>query len=242
MRRPRHQRKEHTDKKKKKHRKPTMPKEERRERREYNLRPKSANQAEYIRAIVESDLVIATGPAGSGKSHIATAMACQYWLEQKIDRIIITRPAVEATEAKLGFLPGDLHQKIHPYLVPVFDEMGHYFRPDEIKKMIAEEAIQVVPLNFMRGRNFHNAFVILDEGQNTTFDELKMFLTRTGQNTKVVINGDLTQSDIFGSGLHKMIDRLSHPDVLEGVSIIKLTAIDVVRSLFVKRLVSRIGE
>ncbi len=203
----------------------------------YQLKPKTDNQREYIRAVVESDITFAIGPAGSGKSHVATAMGCQALLLGTVDRVVITRPIVESAQNGMGFLPGDLNQKIHPYLVPLLDEMALYFRRDEVIKLMTERKIDVVPLNFMRGRNFHNAFIIGDEFQNATYEEIKMFLTRTGQNSKVIVTGDLSQYDIGNSGLADVIAKLRG---VEGVSIVELNQLDIVRSAIVARIASKL--
>lgn len=203
----------------------------------YDLKPKTHNQINYIRAVVESDITFAVGPAGSGKTHIASSMACQALLRGTVDKIILTRPVVESSEHSMGFLPGDLNQKIHPYLVPLLDEVSLYFRRDEVIKMMTERKIEIVPLNFMRGRNFHHSFIIGDEFQNATYAEIKMFLTRTGFESKVVVTGDITQSDIHNSGLEEAIRRLRD---VEGVSFVELTALDIVRSKIVERIAGKL--
>ena len=143
------------------------------------LKAKTDNQFEYKRAIAESDITICTGPAGTGKTAVSVGLACEYLTSGKVEKIIITRPVVESGKG-LGFLPGSFHDKIHPYLIPVIEEMNGYLGSESVKKLRAENIIEICPLEYMRGRNFHNAFIILDEAQNATFEQIKMFLTRMG--------------------------------------------------------------
>jgi phosphate starvation-inducible PhoH-like protein len=203
------------------------------------LRPKSDNQTEYIRTIVETDVTICSGPAGSGKTTIAVGLACQYILEEKIEKIIVTRPVVESGRG-LGFLPGTFQEKIHPYLVPIMEEMGMYLLSTECQKFIATNVIEIVPLEYMRGRNFHNSFMILDEAQNATLEQIKMFITRIGRNAKAVINGDITQTDLpddCNNGLAHCMDRL---EKVKGVGIVRLDESDIVRNKLIGRILARI--
>jgi phosphate starvation-inducible PhoH-like protein len=203
------------------------------------LRPKSNNQAEYIRAMVESDVTICSGPAGSGKTSVAVGLACQYILEEKIEKVIITRPVVESGRG-LGFLPGTFQEKIHPYLIPIIEEMKMYLLSTEHKKFMATNIIEVVPLEYMRGRNFHNCFMILDEAQNATLEQIKMFITRIGKNSKAIINGDTTQTDLpsnHGDGLSHCMDRLGG---IEGVGIVRLNESDIVRNKLISKIIARI--
>lgn len=205
------------------------------------LSPKTQNQAEYIRAIIESDITICVGPAGSGKTTVSVGLACEHLSHGKIERIIITRPIIESGRG-LGFLPGSFHDKIHPYLVPVMEEMNKYFAPPTIEKLRKEEIVQACPLEYMRGRNFHNSFMILDEAQNATLEQIKMFVTRIGKNSRAVINGDLGQTDLPShskNGLRTCIDRL---DNLKGVSICKLTTEDIIRNRIISSILSRLED
>jgi len=201
------------------------------------LSPKTENQAEYIRTMVENDVTICSGPAGSGKTAVAVGLACDHLLDNKVEKIIITRPVVESGKG-LGFLPGTFAEKIHPYLVPVLEEMNKYFAPAALSKMQAENIIEVCPLEYMRGRNFHNSFMILDEAQNATFEQIKMFITRIGRESKAVINGDIDQSDLpskMRGGLEKCMDSLEN---IKGVGISELDREDIIRN----RLISKILE
>ena len=201
------------------------------------LSPKTENQAEYIRTMVENDVTICSGPAGSGKTAVAVGLACDHLLDNKVEKIIITRPVVESGKG-LGFLPGTFSEKIHPYLVPVLEEMNKYFAPAALSKMQAENIIEVCPLEYMRGRNFHNSFMILDEAQNATFEQIKMFITRIGRESKAVINGDIDQSDLpskMRGGLEKCMDSLEN---IKGVGISELDREDIIRN----RLISKILE
>ena len=203
------------------------------------LRPKSDNQTEYIRAMVESDVTICSGPAGSGKTSVAVGLACQHILEEKVEKIIITRPVVESGRG-LGFLPGTFQEKIYPYLIPIIEEMKMYLLSTEHKKFMAANVIEVVPLEYMRGRNFHNCFMILDEAQNATLEQIKMFITRIGRGSKAIINGDTTQTDLpynHGGGLSHCMDKL---DGIEGVGIVRLNESDIVRNKLISKIIAHI--
>lgn len=193
------------------------------------LKPKSKNQAEYLRCMCESDVTFCSGPAGSGKTALAVGLASQYLLEGKVEKIIITRPVVESGRG-LGFLPGTLTEKILPYLIPVIEEMKLYLGTETFNQSRGQNIIELCPLEYMRGRNFHNAFMILDEAQNATFEQIKMFLTRIGLGSKAVINGDITQTDLDDrceGGLDDCMTKLTQVD---GVSICKLFGSDIVRN------------
>ena len=168
---------------------------QRKERAGRKLKPKTENQAKYIREMIDSDITICIGPAGTGKTTIAVGVACEQILEGKIDRIIVTRPVVESGKG-LGFLPGTFQDKIHPYLVPIFEEMNMYLSTQVTERLIKEKHVEICPLEYMRGRNFHNSFIILDEAQNATYEQIKMLITRMGSQSKRVINGDIEQSDL----------------------------------------------
>ena len=204
------------------------------------LKPKTDNQADYIRTMVDADVTLCSGPAGTGKTAVAVGLACEYILEKKVDKIIITRPVVESGRG-LGFLPGTFTEKIHPYLVPVLEEMNLYLLPDKVNSLRSMNLIEVCPLEYMRGRNFHNAFMILDEAQNCTHEQIKMFLTRIGRNSKAIINGDTEQSDLplsMRGCVANCIDRLED---VEGVGICELTSADIVRNDVIARILSKLS-
>ena len=198
--------------------------------------PRSQNQAEYIKQLQERDLTFGLGPAGTGKTYLAVAVAVSMLLDNRIERIILSRPAVEAGE-RLGFLPGDLREKIDPYLRPLYDALYDMLPADQVLKRLGSNEIEVAPLAFMRGRTLSNAFVILDEAQNTTAVQMKMFLTRLGENSRMVVTGDLSQVDLprgVKSGLRDAIDALRD---VEGVGMTRFTDSDVVRHPLVTRIV-----
>lgn len=203
------------------------------------LKPKSINQENYIISMVENDVTICTGPAGSGKSSVAVGLACSWLLESKIEKIIITRPTVENGRG-LGYLPGNKDEKIHPYLVPVLEEMEQYLGKMVLTKYRDAGIIEMCPLEYMRGRNFHNSFMILDEAQNATFEQIKMFLTRIGMHSTAVINGDADQSDLpmsMRGGLEHVQKKLFG---LQGVGICQLDASDIVRNPIIGRILERL--
>ena len=189
--------------------------------------------------MVESDVTFCSGPAGTGKTAVAVGMASECILEDKVSKIIITRPVVESGRG-LGFLPGTLTDKVQPYLVPITEEMKLYLGLETYNSMRTTNTIEICPLEYMRGRNFHDSFIILDEAQNATFEQIKMFLTRIGIGSKAVINGDLDQTDLRGSeygGLHTCISKL---DNLAGVSICKLDNSDIVRNSIISSILERL--
>ena len=198
--------------------------------------PRSEKQKEYVRALRQSDIVISAGPAGTGKTFLAVAVALTMLLEKKIERIILSRPAVEAGE-RLGFLPGDMKEKVDPYLRPLYDSLYDLFHFEKIQRMIEIGDIEIAPLAFMRGRTLKNSFAILDEAQNATDTQIKMFLTRIGENSKIIVNGDPSQIDLPNksmSGLDKSKKLLSH---LSEISIIDFDHSDVVRHPLVSKIV-----
>ncbi|MBT5264004.1 MAG: PhoH family protein [Rhodospirillaceae bacterium] len=200
------------------------------------VEPRSPNQHAYIEALRRDELVFGLGPAGTGKTYLAVAMAVAMLKERKVDRLILSRPAVEAGE-RLGFLPGDLREKIDPYLRPLYDALYDMMSGEQVERQLAAGEIEVAPLAFMRGRTLSNAFVILDEAQNTTPTQMKMFLTRLGENSRMVVTGDLSQIDLpFGakSGLRDATDTLKG---VKGISYVEFTAADVVRHPLVTRIV-----
>lgn len=203
------------------------------------LKPKTKNQAEYIRSMIENDVTFCCGPAGSGKTAVAVGLACEHFLEDKVDKIIITRPVVEAGRG-LGFLPGTLTEKIQPYLVPVVEEMKLYLGVDTYNSTRSTNQVEMCPLEYMRGRNFHNAFMILDEAQNATYEQIKMFITRIGSDSKAVINGDAGQTDLdnrSGGGLNACMEKLQH---VTGVAVCKLTDEDIVRNSIISRILAKL--
>ena len=198
--------------------------------------PRSERQKNYVRALRESDIVISAGPAGTGKTFLAVAIGLTMLLEKKIERIILSRPAVEAGE-RLGFLPGDMKEKVDPYLRPLYDSLYDLFDFEKIQRMIEIGDIEIAPLAFMRGRTLKNSFAILDEAQNATDTQIKMFLTRIGENSKIVVNGDPTQIDlpnISMSGLVRSKNLLGH---LNEIAVIDFDHSDVVRHPLVSKIV-----
>ncbi len=192
------------------------------------IRPYSHMQANYIRSLFDNDMVFALGPAGTGKTYIAMAMGIYLYISGKVERIVLSRPAVEAGE-KLGFLPGDLKEKIDPFLRPLYDALFDMMPAERVNLMQENGEIEVAPLAFMRGRTISNAFVILDEAQNTTPTQMKMFLTRMGENSRMVITGDLSQVDLpkdVKSGLRDCVRKIEH---IDGIDVIRFSDGDVVR-------------
>lgn len=200
------------------------------------IRCKTRGQAIYYKAIMDNSVTFGLGPAGTGKTYLAVAVAVNMFKSKKIDKIILTRPAVEAGE-KLGFLPGDLQEKVDPYLRPLYDALEEMFGADNYIKLIERGSIEIAPLAYMRGRTLSNAFIILDEAQNTTQEQMKMFLTRMGEGSKVVINGDLTQIDLAKgqrSGLKHAVGILKD---IEDIAIVELGWRDIVRNRLVTEIV-----
>ncbi len=199
--------------------------------------PRTANQHVYINAMREHDMVIGIGPAGTGKTFLAVAYAIGELQAGRVTKIVLTRPVVEAGE-KLGFLPGDFYEKVHPYLRPLYDAFFTIVGPDRFRLLKEDEIIEIVPLAYMRGRTLEQALIILDEAQNTTPEQMKMFLTRMGSHSKVIINGDLTQIDLENkkrSGLVKVESILKN---VEGISFVRFTGEDVVRHKLVQRILA----
>jgi phosphate starvation-inducible PhoH-like protein len=198
--------------------------------------PRSEKQKEYVRALRQSEIIISAGPAGTGKTFLAVAVGLTMLLEKKIERIILSRPAVEAGE-RLGFLPGDMKEKVDPYLRPLYDSLYDLFHFEKIQRMIEIGDIEIAPLAFMRGRTLKNSFAILDEAQNATETQIKMFLTRIGENSKIVVNGDPSQIDLPNknmSGLDRSKKILSH---LNEISVVDFDHSDVVRHPLVSKIV-----
>jgi phosphate starvation-inducible PhoH-like protein len=200
------------------------------------VQPRSPNQRKYVEAIEANDMVFGLGPAGTGKTYLAVAMAVSALLAKKVARIILVRPAVEAGE-RLGFLPGSLQEKVDPYMRPLYDALYDLLDPIKVDKMLETNVIEVAPLAFMRGRTLNDAFIIMDEAQNTTGEQMKMFLTRLGNASKAVITGDLTQCDLpqpKRSGLYEAVRVL---DGVEGIKFCHFEDVDVVRHQLVQRIV-----
>jgi len=205
------------------------------------VQPKSANQRRYLEAIDQRDMVFGVGPAGTGKTYLAVAMAVAALMSKTVSRIVLARPAVEAGE-RLGFLPGTLQEKIDPYLRPLYDALYDLLEHDKVDRFLEKNIIEIAPIAFMRGRTLNDSFVILDEAQNTTSEQMKMFVTRLGFNSKAVITGDITQIDLPGarrSGLLEAIDILKNVD---GLSFVYFDESDVVRHHLVQRIIRAYDE
>ncbi len=201
-----------------------------------SVRPLTAGQRRYVRAVRENSLVFCIGPAGSGKTYLAVAMALHALRRQQVRKIVLVRPAVEAGE-KLGFLPGDIFAKVNPYLRPLLDALSEMLSYEQVRRYMDNDVIEIVPLAFMRGRTLNNTFMILDEGQNTTVTQMKMFLTRMGVDSKIVVTGDVTQVDLAAHvqcGLTDAINRLAS---IDGVAVVKLQKADIVRHPLVGEIV-----
>jgi phosphate starvation-inducible PhoH-like protein len=204
--------------------------------RKRRIAPRSAAQAAYVKAMREKDLVFGLGPAGTGKTYLAVAAAIDLLMAGKVERIILSRPAVEAGE-RLGFLPGDLREKVDPYLRPIFDALNDMLPADQITRRLGTGEIEVAPIAFMRGRTLAHAFVILDEAQNTTPVQMKMFLTRLGEGSRMVVNGDPTQVDLPHGSRSGLADALDAMGGLDGIAIVRFTERDVIRHPLVARIV-----
>ncbi|MBK8268064.1 MAG: PhoH family protein [Planctomycetes bacterium] len=205
-------------------------------RRTAAVKPRTDGQKEYVRAMLENDLCVCVGPAGTGKTYLAVAVALGLLKAGKIKRIVLARPAVEAGE-KLGYLPGDMQAKVNPYLRPLFDAMNDMMDFDQIKRFVMNDVIEVSPLAYMRGRTLNNSVIILDEAQNATPQQMLMFLTRLGHHSKMIITGDESQSDLEGrqkSGLNDAVRRLTG---LEGIAVLRLSNEDIVRHRLVTKIV-----
>ncbi|MBB5021107.1 PhoH family protein [Desulfurispira natronophila] len=200
------------------------------------IRPRNTSQRKYVRSLQKKELTFGIGPAGTGKTYLAVACAVERLQQGAVERIIITRPAVEAGE-KLGFLPGDLEEKVDPYLRPIYDALYDFLGVEKVEKLIQKKTIEVAPIAFMRGRTLSNAFILLDEAQNATESQMKMFLTRLGHGSSMAVNGDITQSDLSGpvrSGLRQALYILRR---VEGLDVCHFSSADIVRHPMVSRIV-----
>jgi phosphate starvation-inducible protein PhoH and related proteins len=206
-----------------------------------HVTPKSSNQRQYMEAIEKHDMVFAVGPGGTGKTYLAVAMAVSALLTKQVDRIILARPAVEAGE-RLGFLPGTLQQKIDPYMRPLYDALYDMLDADKLERFLEKGIVEVAPLAFMRGRTLNDSFVILDEAQNTTSEQMKMFLTRLGFNSKAVVTGDVTQIDLPAGRKSGLVEALEVTGKIEGIAFIRFDERDVVRHNLVQQIIKAYEE
>jgi phosphate starvation-inducible PhoH-like protein len=205
------------------------------------LRPRTENQKEYIRTAAENTITFCQGLAGSGKTHIAIGLALEYLFDDKVKKIIITRPVLEAGE-KIGYLPGSAEEKLHPYLLPILDEINYFINQAQYASLRLNNKIEVVPLGLMRGRNFHNSFIVADECQNASYQQLKMLITRIGQNSKMILTGDVKQSDLnrnLQGGFSDLINALGD---LPGIGISRLEASDIVRNPIIAQVLGRLDS
>ena len=201
------------------------------------VKPKTDNQKKLVATHLKNDLVFAVGPAGTGKTYISVALAVKALKNKEVKKIVITRPAVEAGE-NLGFLPGDLKEKVDPYLRPIYDALDDMVSPDKLKYYYENRIIEIAPLAFMRGRTLHNAFILLDEAQNTTPMQMKMFLTRMGPSSKMIVTGDRSQVDLPGKQQSGLIECFRLLKNIEGIGFVELTSKDVMRHKLVERIIN----
>lgn len=203
------------------------------------LKPRTENQKNYIRTVAENSITFCQGLAGSGKTHIAIGMALEYLLEEKVKKIIITRPVLEAGE-KLGYLPGTAEEKLHPYLLPIIDEINHFISTALYASLKLNNKIEVVPLGLMRGRNFHDSFIVADECQNASYDQLKMLLTRLGRDSKMVLTGDIGQSDLSRHLRGGFLHMTNCLDGVPGIGFSVLESVDIVRNPIIASIIERL--
>jgi phosphate starvation-inducible PhoH-like protein len=206
-------------------------------KRKKKLKPKTKNQELYINTVSKSDVTFCTGPAGSGKTAISVGVACEQLIKNNVEKIIITRPVIESGKG-LGFLPGTFDEKIHPYMVPILEEMRLYLGKSVLEKYREERIIEVCPLEYMRGRNFHGSFMILDEAQNATLEQIKMFITRIGRDSKAVINGDADQSDLPYNLRGSLEDCIEYLYDVKGVGVAELDDSDIIRHKVISSILS----
>jgi phosphate starvation-inducible PhoH-like protein len=205
------------------------------------MRPRTDGQARYVRAMREHDLTICVGPAGTGKTYLAVGMAVSLLRQAQVKKIVLVRPAVEAGE-RLGFLPGDMVAKVNPYLRPLFDALNDMMESEQVKRYMENDIIEIVPLAFMRGRTLNQAVIILDEGQNTTVPQMKMFLTRMGNGSKIIVTGDITQVDLPKQTRSGLIDAVQRLRAVERIAIIHLDEHDIVRNPLVQQILRAYEE
>jgi phosphate starvation-inducible PhoH-like protein len=201
------------------------------------VRPRTDGQARYVHAMRENDVILCVGPAGTGKTYLAVGMAVTLLRQNAIKRIVLVRPAVEAGE-RLGYLPGDLQAKINPYLRPLFDALNDMMEPEQVRRYVENDVIEVAPLAYMRGRTLNHSVIILDEGQNTTVPQMKMFLTRMGHGSKIIVTGDITQVDLPRTMRSGMVDAVHRLRKIERIGLVFLDASDIVRHPLVQRIVA----
>jgi phosphate starvation-inducible PhoH-like protein len=201
-----------------------------------SLRPRTDGQGRYVHAMRENDVTICVGPAGTGKTYLAVAMAVTLLRQAQIKRIVLVRPAVEAGE-RLGYLPGDLQAKINPYLRPLFDSLNDMMEPEQVRRYLEADVIEIAPLAYMRGRTISSAVMILDEGQNTTVPQMKMFLTRMGHGSKIIVTGDTTQVDLPPTTRSGLVDAVHRLRNIERLAVVQLDESDIVRHPLVQRIV-----
>jgi phosphate starvation-inducible PhoH-like protein len=206
-----------------------------------HVRPRTDGQARYVRAMRDNDLTLCIGPAGTGKTFLAVGMAVSLLRQAQVKRIVLVRPAVEAGE-RLGFLPGDIVAKVNPYLRPLFDALNDMMEPDQVRRYMDNDIIEIVPLAFMRGRTLNQAVIILDEGQNTTVPQMKMFLTRMGNGSKIIVTGDVTQVDLPRQMRSGLLDALHRLRDIERIAIVHLDEHDIVRHPLVQQIVRAYEE
>ena len=203
------------------------------------LKPRTSNQKIYIDQIYSNTITFCQGLAGSGKTHIAVGTALEYLLEEKVKKIIITRPVIEAGE-RIGYLPGTAEEKLHPYLLPIIDEILHFIPVSQYASLKLNNKIEVVPLGLMRGRNFHESFIVADECQNASYEQLKMLLTRVGRNSKMVLTGDVRQSDLSRHLQGGFNDLMKVLDNLNGIGMIRLESSDIVRNPIISQILDKL--
>lgn len=205
------------------------------------VKPKTEGQKELVRAIAENSIVLVCGPSGTGKTHLSICLACQYLSEGKIKKIILSRPIVSASVKNMGALPGSMREKIDPYLIPVIEEMKKYFSHQEVEKFIRDGIVELVPLEYMRGRTFDDAFMILDESENAEFAQLTMFLTRIGQNSKAVANGDIEQTDLVknAGAFEEFLDLMEN---IKDIEVVELGEEDIVRNKLIKDILRAVAR
>ena len=203
------------------------------------LKPRTDNQIAYIKTVLDNTITFCQGVAGSGKTHIAVGLALEHLLENKVDKIIITRPVVESGE-KIGYLPGTAEEKLHPYLLPILDEICYFIPMSQYAALKLNNKIEIVPLGLMRGRNFHNSFIIADECQNATYDQLKMLLTRIGMQSKMILTGDISQSDLNRNMRGGFLELTKNLTDIESIGISELYNSDIIRNPIIGKILSRL--